>query len=354
MLLKGIKELMTMSSPMVSVVICEHNTPLDFLNQAIASVVEQTYTNFEIIFVDDETTTDYCSLSVFSDERIKVIKNSRNIGLAASRNVGIQNSSGKYIAIMDTDDICMPERFAKQVEFLENNQDVVVCGTWFQMFGDKNEIVKRVIDDNEYYRCCLLFGNVPTIINPSTMIRKDVLVRHNVCLDESLTSAEDYDLWVSLSNFGIITNLKEVLLKYRIRKDQMSERFRTYDLSDNGWKIFKKQLLKIGYECNEENERFLRMNFLRKEVNPYKYFKFLMEILKLNETSKIYDQQKLEKRVFVQWRSKIYSIKNPFKILALLIKLPFKQKRFLIKTEFGRLNRKKMKQNKAGEVQVCE
>ncbi len=343
-----------MTKPLVSVVICEHNTLLEYLKKAIESMLSQTYSNFEIVFVDDCSSSDYMSLKCLRDKRIRLIKNEKNLGLGASRNKGIDEARGKYIAIMDTDDVSHPDRLEKQVTFMENNEDVAVCGTWFNMFGDREGTIKRVIDDNEYYRCCLFFDNDPAIINPSTMIRKSVLINNNVRLNEKVKSAEDYALWVKISRFGKVTNLKEVLFDYRIRKGQMSERFRCDDISDNGWIILKEQLDELGFKLDAEKEKFIRLNYQKKEVKPYKYFIYLNELSSLNKTAKLFDQTKFDKRIRKQWVNKIYSIKNPFSILKLLFQLPFKEKTFLIKKEFARLNRKKIKLEETKEIIICE
>lgn len=343
-----------LTKPLVSVVMCEHNTPIEFLEEALESILNQTYKNFEVIFVDDKTSTNYSMLKAFSDVRIKVIKNKNNRGLGASRNIGIDNSNGKYVAIMDTDDIALPERFEKQVAFLENNPDVVVCGTWFETFGERNEVIKRVIDDNEYYRCCLFFDNDPAIINPSTMIRKSTLIENGIRLNENITSAEDYDLWTKISVYGKVTNLKEVLFKYRLRPNQMSQRFRSVDMSDNGLAIFKWQLDKIGLNLSDEDIKFVRLNYKSKLVNPFKYFNYLQRISSANKTSHFYVQEKIDKRIRKQWKDKIFSIKNPFVLIKLFFQLPYKEKKFLIKSEFSRLNRKKIKQEENKEIQICE
>lgn len=340
--------------PIISVVICEHNTPIDFLEQALESVLKQSFSNFEVIFVDDMSSTYYLDLSAFSDSRIKIIKNATNLGLGASRNIGIDNSSGKYIAIMDTDDISLPERFQKQVDYLENNPDVAVCGTWFKTFGERNEIVRRIIDDNDYYRCCLFFDNNPAIINPSVMIRKSVLIENNIRLNENLTSAEDYDLWTKISRFGKVTNIKEVLFEYRIRPYQMTKRFKSFDMSENGWAIMKWQLDKLGLELSKDEKEMVMLNFLRKGVNPYKYYKYLMKLSLANQQTHFFIQEKFDKRIREQWKNKIFSIKNIFTLLNLFLRLPFKEKKYLLKVEFGRMNRKKIKSEESKEIEVCE
>ncbi len=331
-----------MNDPLVSVVMCEHNTPIEYFLEAVESVLNQTYKNFEFIIVDDCTTTDIYSSSLLKDKRIKIIKNKTNLKLSKSRNIGIDHSNGKYIAIMDSDDICEPTRFEEQVRYLEEHPNVVVCGTWIHAFGKAEHIFKRVIDDTEYYRCCLLFNNKPALINPSTMIRKSVLDDNNIRINENLYSAEDYQLWVDLSRFGDIRNIEKVLFNYRLRDGQMSQIYRTRDLSDNGWYIFSNQLKRLGMEINEEDEKFLRLDYKRKEVSPIRYFRYLKKIIACNDVIKEYDPEKLRRRTKLQWMSKVYETKNPFSVLKLFIQLPFKEKFHLIKYEFLRLNRRKM------------
>lgn len=334
---------MVNDKPLVSVIMCEHNTPKDLLIESLQSMIFQSYQNFELIFVDDCSLTKYDDINLLCDERVHIIRNKRNLGLAASRNIGIAKARGKYIAIMDTDDISDITRIEKQVKFMESHDDVVVCGTWFRLIGKQTGTVKRVIEDNEYYRCCLLFDNVPTIINPSTMIRRSVMIDNQIWLDENLRTAEDYQLWVSISKYGEVTNLKEVLFSYRIRDNQMSAVNRSYDISDAGWYIRKKQLTELGMTIDKETENFVRMNFLRTEVDAIRYFKFLKQILALNKKTNIFSQEKLKLRVQKQWEQKIYSIKNPFTLIKLLLLLPLRYKIYLIRSEMKRLNRKKMR-----------
>ena len=331
-----------MNDPLVSVVMCEHNTPLEYFLEAVESVLNQTYKNFEFIIVDDCTTTDIYSSSLLKDKRIKIIKNQTNLKLSKSRNIGIDHSKGKYIAIMDSDDICEPTRFEEQVRYLEEHPNVVVCGTWIHAFGKAEHIFKRVIDDTEYYRCCLLFNNKPAIINPSVMIRKSVLNENNIRINENLISAEDYQLWVDLSRVGDIRNVEKVLLNYRLRDGQMSEVNRTRDLSVNGWYIFSNQLKRLGMTIDSEDEKFLRLDYKRKEVSPIKYFRFLNKVIESNDISKEYNPEKLRRRVKNQWLSKVYSINNPFSLTKLFFQLPFNEKFNLIKYEFLRLNRRRI------------
>ena len=339
-----------MNNPLVSIVICEYNTDLEMLDQCLGSIFKQTYKNFEIVFVNDCSNTNFSSLDYFSSQAIRVINNKTNLGIAKSRNIGIKNSNGKYIAFMDTDDVSEPERIEKQVMFLEDNYNVVACGTWFRQFGKKDNSIKRIIDDNEYYRCCLLFGNVPTILNPSVMIRKSAMIENNISYDDRLKYGEDYDMWIKLSDIGIVTNLKEILMNYRIRDGQLSDRKDRNYLNDDLWLIFAKQLTSVGIDTNKYDESFLRTSFKSKTIDALKYFKFLKEISNCNSLSKRYIQDVLDYRIKEQWKTKIYSIKNPFKLLKLFFTLPFKDKFSMIGIELSRLNRKKLNQRETSDI----
>lgn len=304
-----------MGKPLVSVVMCEHNTPIEFLKEALGSVLAQTYRNFELIFVDDFSNTDYSLLSELHDSRVKIIKNKINLGLAGSRNVGIQNSQGKYIAIMDTDDICFNNRFEKQVKFLEKHSDVVCLGTQIRIFGVRNCYQRYYIRNNEYYRCCLLFGNSPTVTNPSTMIRSSFFKDGILKYDESLRTAEDYDMWVQLSKIGKIKILPKVLLNYRTRSGQMSEQFRTTYLNDYNWKIMTKQLNGIGYEDFLKDEKFIRENYLSPKIDAFEYHLFLKKLQISNNKTHFFDDRKFKLRCQRQLKNKIYSLsRNEFNI----------------------------------------
>lgn len=151
---------------------------------------------------------------------------------------------------------------------MEDNPDVVVCGTWFKLIGDKTHEVKRVIDDNEHYRCCLLFGNSPTIINPSVVIRKDILDKCHIRFDEELRYGEDYKLWYQLSKIGRVTNLKEVLLYYRVHEKQATfnnSKNRQSAKSDN--KVKQEMMDELGVNLSiDEQDSYLTLFILRNGI----------------------------------------------------------------------------------------
>ena len=312
---------------LVSIVMCVYNTNQEYLNQAVASILNQTYTNIELFIVDDCSKKDLYQPSIFKDKRIKLLRNENNMGPSFSRNKALKIASGEYIAIMDSDDISLPSRIEEQVAFLNGHPEYVACGTWFQHIGAKNNIVKREIDDNEYYRCCLLFGNVPTLLNSSMMIRRNILIENDISFDDTLRIGEDYKMWVQLSRLGKMTNVKKVLVQYRIHEGQVTNNNKKNKKSLKYDAIVKCMQLDCISPTFTDSEKYLfSLNFLDKKVKPYEYFKLLQKIIYENNKSLFFEEEALKHRVNEQWEKKIFSIHNPFTFVRLKLKLPSESK----------------------------
>ena len=324
---------------LVSVIMCVYNTPKEYLFEAVQSILKQSYKHFELIIVDDHSDTTYFDDPLFDDRRIIIIQNKQNLGPAASRNVAIKKSSGKYIAIMDSDDISLPNRLEKQVAFMEDNPDVVVCGTWYRHIGAKDNFVKIDFDDNELYRCNLLFGNSPTLLNPSALIRKETLINNGIMYDESLRMGEDYKMWVQLATIGKITNLKEVHVLYRVHSSQSTfKNNKRHQSSVYDRKVKLMQLNSISTEFTEDEKNIFVSDVTDRSIKPFSYYLLLNKIVSLNSKSNFFSQSHLQKRINEQWNSKIYN-SSIFQVIALLHKLPKNEKKRIRKLETDRLKR---------------
>lgn len=201
---------------LVSVVLPAYNAEL-YLKEAIDSVLAQTFTDFELIILNDGSTDQTESIILsYDDPRIVYVKNEQNLGLIGTLNKGMALAKGKYIARMDADDICFPERFAKQVDFLEQNIEYVICGTSAYRF--QNSILDRkafnVPINDENIRIRLFFNS--SFIHPSVMLRTEVVKVHNLKFSEYFKYAEDYYFWMDLLQYGKGFNLREKLLYYRV------------------------------------------------------------------------------------------------------------------------------------------
>ncbi|MEM8520126.1 glycosyltransferase family 2 protein [Flavobacterium sp. PL12] len=207
------------NNPFISVLMPVYNCEL-YIKEAVESILNQTYTNFELLLIDDcsnDTTLQICKS--FQDERIVIIEKEKNTGYTNSLNYGLAIAKGKYIARMDGDDISLPDRFEKQFAFMEANEDVVVCGTSFSIIGS-NKLI-RVPETHNEIKVGLL--KECKIGHPAVMLRKSVLDNYRITYDKLMEPAEDYDLWVRLSIIGKLHNLQECLLNYRIHELQVSK-----------------------------------------------------------------------------------------------------------------------------------
>jgi glycosyltransferase involved in cell wall biosynthesis len=219
------------SSPLVSVIMPVYNAE-KYLREAIESTLNQTFTNFEFLIFNDGSTDSSLQIIqsyVSTDSRIVLAYNGENKGYVAHLNEGIKIAKGRYIARMDADDISLPERFEKQISFLENNPDYVLCGSRIQLFGFQNQLVTLPIEDEEI-RLKMLY--ITPFAHPSVMIRKEILLQNNLFYNESLMPAEDYDLWTKIVRFGKVYNFKEVLLWYRVHNKNISSKARSKEQLD--------------------------------------------------------------------------------------------------------------------------
>lgn len=208
-----------MTQPRVTVLIAVRNGEAH-LQEAIDSILSQTFTDFELQIIDDGSTDGTAAiLSQYRDPRIKLIRNESNLGLTRSLNIGLTNSRGEYIARMDADDISLPERLAKQVALMDANPDIGICGCWMEVMGDRQAMWHSPSDPDEM-KVRLLFQNV--LAHPTVMMRKSVLEEHLLRYDEAFTTAQDYELWSRMLKVTKATSLQEALLRYRMHGQSVS------------------------------------------------------------------------------------------------------------------------------------
>lgn len=213
------------NKPLVSVIMPVYNGEL-YLDEAIQSILTQTYKNFEFIIINDGSTDnslDIIKKYMNKDTRIFLI-NRENKGLIYSLNEGIKKAKGKYIARMDADDISLPARFEKQIEVMESNA-LDICGChYFEVNENLNYescfIVPISTDSFRYY-----LSNTTPFAHPSVIIRKAFLLNNNLLYGQTqYHSAEDYALWISFwdkkAKFG---NVDQFLFKYRNFTNSLSK-----------------------------------------------------------------------------------------------------------------------------------
>ena len=202
--------------PKISVLMPLYNPEEEHLREAIASILNQTFTDFELLILNDgsKNNAEEVVLS-FSDERIRYIKQD-NMGLASTLNKGVDLALSDIIARMDQDDIAHSDRLEKQFRFLEENPNISIVGSWIKHFP-KTKIVKvpAFPDLTDFLNSCVM--NHPTV-----MFRKSDFLKYDLRYNPELKTSEDYDLWTRAVRVLNFANLQEVLLDYRIHGGNMT------------------------------------------------------------------------------------------------------------------------------------
>jgi glycosyltransferase involved in cell wall biosynthesis len=219
-----------------------------FLPAAIDSILGQTFTDFELILIDDgskDATPDI--INGYADPRIRAVRNPQNLGLIGSLNRGLDLARGEFIARMDADDEALPRRFEEQVRFLDAHPEIGLCGTAIETFGARQERW-NLEHTPERVRCQLLFD--PGLSHPTAMFRRAILEAHKLRYDPAYLHAEDYALWVRLAEVTQVANVPEVLLKYRLHPESVSHTNRGTQ-QDTADRIRREQLRRVGIEADE-------------------------------------------------------------------------------------------------------
>lgn len=250
--------------PKITVLIPVYNRA-QFIGDAIESVLAQSFGDFELLLVDDGSTdgSQQC-VCAYDDPRIRLIENSENLGIAATRNRGIEAARGAYLAFLDSDDRALPERLAHQAAYLDSHRDVAAVGSWIRWIDDRGATrgkTKRKAADPDQIAAERLFRSC--LENSTAMARTAVLRAYPHREDYRLGS--DYDLWARIAADHRLAALPEVLVERRQHDSQASdERSPAY----KHWRlaIFADQLRALGMRFDEQDlERHYVLRRMHKE-----------------------------------------------------------------------------------------
>lgn len=294
------------NNPLISVVITTYNVE-SYIVEAIQSILDQTIQNFEIVIVDDYSTDNTVqNIKSISSQKIVLISNTFNKGRVQSLNIAFQNAKGKYITITDGDDINVLNRFEKQLNILENNPTINVCGSWYQEFGYRNRIIKH-FENHETIKAKMLLSCAMTF-GGSMFERKLV---ENFVFDQSKLHVEDYDFWAKIIWKGKFYNIQEVLYYYRIHKNQVSTAYNHIQKqNDIAIKLFLYK--KINYDITIYSDAFIKKMLLQESFFTLAEFSlfvnWLQEIYKINKVNNTFNSNELIKILTVLKRDLIYKI----------------------------------------------
>ncbi len=264
-----------MSAPKISVLVPVYNSE-KYLADTIRSVLSQTYQNFELILLNDASVdhSEQIALS-FQDKRILYYKNEHNLGISATRNklMELADKNSKYIAVLDNDDICLPDRFAVQVDFLEKHPDISIVGSYFELFNSNENLdfKTKMLISLGFIWCHPLYptfddaikGNV--LMHPTAMMRFADIKNNHLFYRQEFTPAEDYDLMVQALSKGLrLANIPKILLRYNYHGDNCSL-------------TRKAQMDKADAKVKEEIVALLDI----KDYKPYPYWRVMCKKLRL-------------------------------------------------------------------------
>jgi glycosyltransferase involved in cell wall biosynthesis len=200
--------------PTVSVLMPAYNAAA-YLREAADSILAQTYADFELLIVDDGSTDATPDLlSDFTDDRVRRLRNDRNLGIPGTRNRCLAEAQGEYVAWMDADDRSRPERLQHQLDYLRQHPELAAVGSWAQVIDEAGAPLKQWHWETDPQEIREVLPGRNCIVNGSTLARRAAL---QAIGGFRLLVAEDYDLWLRLTDQGAcLANLPEMLYEYRI------------------------------------------------------------------------------------------------------------------------------------------
>ncbi|MBF9236754.1 glycosyltransferase family 2 protein [Hymenobacter sp. BT683] len=284
----------------VSVILPVYNVGL-YIENTIQSILQQTFKDFELIVLDDCSTDDTVKrVLAFTDSRVKVIVNTHNMGRAGTDNIALEYVSGEYIAKMDGDDICHPERLAQQVAYLDKHPEVNVVGSFMQNFGSSNYL-NRYPAHPEDAQVLTLF-TLPTG-NPSAMLRASLFFEHKMRYDASLRQTEDYEFCARYIRQLRIATIQAPLIKYRVpphiqKKAVLNERANVSD-------VVRENLLRrwgIPFTAREL-QIYNKIAMLQplQDIQLSEVEAWLYKMVSYNEKFPLFNQNALQRGLGVRW-----------------------------------------------------
>ena len=276
---------------LLSVVMSTYNRG-DMLPQAIDSILSQTFSDFEFLIIDDcsnDNTIDI--LSSYNDSRIKILKNRENKGCTFNYHVAHNIAKGRYIAHIDDDDISLPLRFERQIEFLNDNENISLLGTFIETFGENKRPSWVFYTEPELLDLTMNVYN--PICHSSIIYDKHFFDRNGINYNLACKCAQDYDLYKQIIfKGGKLANLPEVLVQYRMHQKRLTDIFDTQQIQINVAEDVKKQLL-LRVLSEEEIVEFTSL------ITDFPYNNYdldnVVKAFRIIKDKKYYDENIVEK-----------------------------------------------------------
>ena len=210
---------------MISVIMPVYESKTAYLREAIESVLNQTYQDFEFLILNDSPTNKKLRgiIAGYDDERIKYSENQTNMGIPQSYNKLLDMAAGKYIAIMNHDDMMKPERLQRQYEYMEAHPEIGMLGTGYKKFGEINRF-KAIRNPRYHNEICAYLLFKSSVHHPTMMLRRAIMTEHKIRYNENFISLNDRQLCYEFSKYSMLENIPDVLYKYRFHSQMTSKK----------------------------------------------------------------------------------------------------------------------------------
>lgn len=292
-----------MPEPKVTIFMAVYNGA-KYLRQAMDSALNQTYRNFELLIIDDGSTDESLGIiGSYQDERIRLLRNDRNMGLFETRKRGVEEARGKYFATLDCDDIAPLNRLEIQLQYFKTNPESAVCAGRIKYIDEASNHTGQVSiikGDQDFLRSLLIFTNF--LYNSTTMIRTNILKEFQY--RPGYEPAEDFDLFERITTKYQIGVLPDLLSYYRVHTSNTSN-LKSQNRKRAEREIIERQLQRYGFSFTDDDIG-IHLNFTTNEFefDRYKvkdYAKWLHHLTRQNKEKKQFNTNSFNQAIALQW-----------------------------------------------------
>jgi glycosyltransferase involved in cell wall biosynthesis len=267
-----------------------------YISIAIGSILNQTFSDFELIIINDGSTDNtHLEIKRFIDKRIKYIQFPKNKGNYYARNVGMKRAIGKYISVMDSDDVAYESKLEIQYNYLEKYSKVGAIGSNGVYIDENGVVIGHFQRPQSYHSLKAFFLQNIGITHSTLMLRSSLIHKFQLYYNEEFKYAGDYDFQVRCSKKFEIRNIENNLVQYRVHLDQISKANR---LEQDAWaeKVILSQLKEFNIRPTK-NEKNLHLMMMKREIYDEKKLQlgvnWFNRLLETNTILKLYDQNHL-------------------------------------------------------------
>lgn len=283
-------------TPRASILMPAYNNG-KYLNEAIDSMLAQTFTDFELIVLDDGSIDNTQEVvTAYTDPRVVYQRSQQNLGLAHNLNIGLKMARGEFIVRMDGDDISLPNRLQVQIDYLTSHPSIDLCSCGLQKFGQEEDIWLRETDPEEVKITMMFYS---PILHATSVWRKASFEKHQLYYRQEAFPAEDYDLWSRAIFHCRMVNIREVHYQYRIHGIQVTKIDTRNRLKDQEIRsvYLKKALPSFSKKDREELLQYIANRTIASSDALKSLHSIYQKLLKANEKDHFFNQKRLKIRL---------------------------------------------------------